>query len=260
MTARFGDVIYAVWWWTVVGLGFVLAWLAVPVIPRLSWRWSAVRAIARAGLAAIGIPVSAAGLDRIPTGNSMLVFNHASYADLIVLAAVLPGEPLYVAKRELAGQFFAGPFLRRLGVLFVERYDVSGRLADTEAVIASAQGGRNVIFFPEGTFTRRPGLSAFYLGAFKVAADAGLPILPGIIRGTRTILRSNQWFPRWSPVSIRIEAAIRPSGTDFASLLQFRDAVREIVLSHCGEPDIAELVKPELSPVPHGGGQGQHVQ
>ena len=134
-----------------------------------------------------------------------------------------------------------------MGVLFVERYDVSGRLADTEAVVAGTRGGRNVVFFPEGTFTRRPGLSAFYLGAFKVAADAGLPILPGIIRGTRTILRSDQWFPRWSPVSVQIEEAIRPCGTDFASLIQLRDGVRDVILRHCGEPDIAELVKPELS-------------
>lgn len=141
--------------------------------------------------------------------------------------------------------FFAGPFLRRLGVLFVERYDVGGRLGDTEAVVTAAQGGRNVIFFPEGTFTRRPGLSAFYLGAFKVAAEAGLPILPGIIRGTRTILRSDQWFPRWNPVSVQIEKAITPSGTDFPSLLQLRDAVRAVILGHCGEPDIAELVKPK---------------
>jgi 1-acyl-sn-glycerol-3-phosphate acyltransferase len=208
----------------------------------------------------IAVPISVIGLERIPTGNSILVFNHASYADLIVLAAVLPGEPLYVAKSELAGQFFAGPFLRRLGVLFVERYDVSSRLADTEAVTVSAQRGRNVVFFPEGTFTRRPGLSAFYLGAFKVAADAGLPILPGIIRGTRTILRSDQWFPRWSPVSVQIEEAIRPSGTDFASLVHLRDGVRNIVLAHCGEPDIAELVKPEVQPATHGGGERQNAQ
>ena len=246
MIARSRDAIYAAWWWTVVGPAFVLAWFAVLVIPRLSWRWRMMRGIARAGLAMVGVPISVVGRERIPTGNSMLVFNHASYADLIVLAAILPGEPLYVAKRELADQFFAGPFVRRLGVLFVERYDVSGRLADTEAVVAGAQGGRNVVFFPEGTFTRRPGLSAFYLGAFKVAADAGLPILPGIIRGTRTILRSDQWFPRWSPVSVQIEEAIRPSGTDFAALVQLRDAVREVILRHCGEPDIAELVKPEL--------------
>jgi 1-acyl-sn-glycerol-3-phosphate acyltransferase len=133
-----------------------------------------------------------------------------------------------------------------LGASFVERYDMSGRLADTEAVVAGARAGRNVIFFPEGTFTRRPGLSAFYLGAFKVAAEAGLPILPGIIRGTRTLLRSNQWLPRWSPVSVRIEEAVKPCGTDFPSLLKLRDQVRNAILAHCGEPDIAELVKPDV--------------
>ena len=244
--ARFADILYAAWWWTVIGACFFFAGLAVMLVPRLSWRWRIVRAIARAGLATTGIPISDTGLERIPAGNAMLVFNHSSYADLIVLAAVLPGEPLYVAKRELAGQIFAGPFLRRLGALFVERYDMSGRLADTEAAIAGAREGRNVIFFPEGTFTRRPGLSAFYLGAFKVAAEAELPILPGIIRGTRTLLRSNQWFPRWSPVSVRIEEVIRPCGTDFPSLLKLRDQVRNAILAHCGEPDIAELVKPDV--------------
>jgi len=248
MIVRSGDLIYAGWWWSVVGLAFFLAWIAVMVSPRLAWRWKLIRAIARAGLAMIGVPISVTGLERIPAGNSMLVFNHSSYADLIVLAALLPGEPLYVAKRELAGQVFAGPFVRRLGALFVERYDVSGRLADTEAVVAGAQGGRNVVFFPEGTFTRRPGLSAFYLGAFKVAADANLLIIPGIIRGTRTMLRSDQWLPRRSRVSVRIEEAIRPVGTDFASLIKFRDAVRKVILKYCGEPDIAELVKPETSP------------
>jgi 1-acyl-sn-glycerol-3-phosphate acyltransferase len=90
--------------------------------------------------------------------------------DALVLSAILPGEPVYVVKRELAGQIFAGPFLRRLGVLFVERYDVSASLADAEAVLAAARQGRKFVFFPEGTFTRRPGLSEFYLGAFKVAA------------------------------------------------------------------------------------------
>ena len=178
----------------------------------------------------------------------MLVFNHSSYMDALVLSAVLPGEPVYVAKKELAGQSFAGPFLRRLGALFVERYDISASLADTEAVIAAARRGRNIVYFPEGTFTRRSGLSGFYLGAFKVAAEAGMPVLPGIIRGTRSMLRSNQWFPRWTPLSIQIENAVRPSGTEFASLLQLRDAVRKVILAHCGEPDLGELVKPAASP------------
>ena len=247
LRARFRATLYAAWWWCVVALSFTLAWFAVLLLPRLQWRWKTVRGIARTGLAAVGAPLSTAGLDRIPRGNAMLVFNHSSYMDALVLSAVLPGEPLYVVKRELARQFFAGPFLRRLGVLFVDRYEISASLADTEAITSAARQGRNVVFFPEGTFTRRPGLSAFYLGAFKVAADAGLPVLPGIVRGTRTMLRSDQWFPRWTPLSVRIENPIKPSGTDFAALVQLRDAVRNVVLAHCGEPDIGELVKPVQS-------------
>jgi 1-acyl-sn-glycerol-3-phosphate acyltransferase len=247
LTRLLRETLYAAWWWIVVALSFVLVWFAVMVLPRLDWRWSAVRAIARAALATIGVPVAIAGLDRVPRGNAMLVFNHSSYMDALVLSAVLPGEPIYVAKRELAGQIFAGPFLRRLGALFVERYDVSGSLSDTETVIAAARLGRNIVYFPEGTFTRRPGLSGFYLGAFKVAAEASLPVLPGIIRGTRSMLRSGQWFPRWTPLSIQIEDAVKPSGTEFASLVQLRDAVRKAVLAHCGEPDLGELVKPAAS-------------
>ncbi len=245
LRTRAAEALYAARWWTVIGLGFLFAWLACLALPRLEWRWPAVRALAKCGLALVGIKVAVSGLNRVPRGEAMLVFNHSSYMDIVVLAALLPGEPLYVAKHELAGQVFAGPLLRRLGVLFVERYDLTGRLADTEAVIAAARQRRNIVFFPEGTFTRRSGLSAFYLGAFKIAAEAQLPIVPGIIRGTRTILRSEQWFPRRAPVSVEFAEPIKPSGTGFASLVRFRDTVRGVILSRCDEPDLAELVKPK---------------
>ena len=236
--------IYAAWWWIVMPLGLAVAWLAVMLLPRLNWRWRALRGIARAELAAIGTPVAVKGLDRLPAGNAVIVFNHSSYMDVVVLAAVLPGEPAYIAKSEFAPQFFAGNFLRRLGTLFVERYDTSASLADTEKAIAVARQGRNIAFFPEGAFTRRAGLSEFYLGAFKVAAEAGVPLVPGIIRGTRSMLRSGQWFPRRTSLSVTFESAIMPSGKDFASVLRLRDEARRAILAGCGEPDLGELVKP----------------
>ena len=192
----------------------------------------------------MGIPLSTKGVGGVPTGKAMLVFNHSSYMDALVLATVLPGEPAIVAKRELSGQRVAGPLLRRLGVPFVERYEVSGSLADTERLVDLARQGRLLVFFPEGTFTRRPGLSGFYMGAFKVAAEANLPIFPGVIRGTRSMLRGDQWFPRRASVSVEIGEPIWPSGTDFASLVRLRDEVRKSVLSRCGEPDLVELIKP----------------
>jgi acyl carrier protein len=237
------ETLYAARWW-VMPPALVTAWFAVMLLPRLSWRWRALRWIARAALAAIGAPVAAEGLERLPRGNAVLVFNHASYMDVVALCAVLPGEPACVAKREFAPEFFAGNFLRRLGTLFVERFDTGASLADTEAAIAAARQGRNIVIFPEGAFTRRPGLSGFYLGAFKVAAEAGLPVVPGIIRGTRSMLRSDQWFPRWTPLSVTISEPVMPAGKDFAAVLQLRDEARKVVLAGCGEPDLGELVKP----------------
>src|SRR5208282_1503271 len=236
------DALYAAWWWIVIAVAYLLAWFAVMLLPRLAWRWSAARAIARGALLALGAPPSVSGAERIPNANAMLAFNHSSYMDVVVLAATLPGEPAYVAKKDLADQVFAGPFIRRLGALFVERHNIGASIADAEALIAAARLGRNIVFFPEGTFTRRAGLSDFYLGAFKVAAGAGISILPGILSGTRSMLRGEQWFPRRAPLSVDIEEPIKPSGTDFASLLELRDAVRKVVLAKCGEPDLGELV------------------
>ncbi len=243
-----GEALYAAWWWLVVLSAFLLGWFAVMILPRSEWRWAALRRIARGALWAVGVPVSVYGIERIPSANAMLVFNHSSYMDSLVLTAILPGEPAFVAKKELALQVFAGPFLRRLGTPFVERYDVASSLADTESLVTLARQGRILVFFPEGTFTRRVGLSGFYLGAFKVAAEANLPVLPGALRGTRSMLRGEQWFPRWTAISADIAEPVMPSGTEFSSVLRLRDTVRNVVLARCGEPDLGELIKPVLSP------------
>jgi 1-acyl-sn-glycerol-3-phosphate acyltransferase len=238
-----GDILYAGWWWLVVALCFLLGWLAVMALPRLGWRWAGLRRIARAAFALLAVPISAKAIERIPRRSAMLVFNHSSYMDAVLLAATLPGEPVFIAKKEFATQVFAGPFMRRLDVRFVERYDVAASVADAEALTGLARQGRVLVVFPEGTFTRRAGLSGFYLGAFKVACEAGVPVVPGIIRGTRSMLRSDQWFPRWTPLSIHIADAVPPAGGDFASILKCRDAAREAILARCGEPDLGELVR-----------------
>ncbi len=236
---------YAVWWWAIASLGYSVAWIGVMTLPGLRRRWAFVRKVAGATLAALRVPVDAKGLENIPERNAALIFNHASYADVIVLTTFLPGEPVYVAKKELAGQIFAGPFLHRLGVQFVERFDVATSVADAEALLAAAREGRNLVFFPEGTFTRRAGLTGFYLGAFKTAADAGLEVVPGALRGTRSMLRGGQWYPRWAALGLEIGPPLRPCGSDFASVVKLRDEARRFVLEHCGEPDIDQLVKPK---------------
>jgi 1-acyl-sn-glycerol-3-phosphate acyltransferase len=238
------EYLYAGWWWTVLGIWVAIGAAAVFTLPRRAWRWAAVRTLARGALFAMGVPLAIRGLERLPQRGGVVVFNHSSYADALVVAAVLPGEPAYLVKNELAGQVFAGALLRRLGALFVDRHDLAGGLADTAAATALAREGRILVVFPEGTFTRQAGLLEFFTGAFKIASEAALPVYPGVLRGTRSMLRSDQWFPRRARIEVDVLAPVAPGGTDFASILRLRDTVRQAVLARCGEPDLCELVKP----------------
>ena len=94
-----------------------------------------------------------------------------------------------------------------------------------------------LVFFPEGTFLRVPGLQAFHMGAFIVAARAGVPVVPIGIQGTRTILRAEQWFPRRGMVRVTVGAPVRPQGSDWRAAVALRDTVRAQIARSCGESD-----------------------
>ena len=193
----------------------------------------------------VGVPLSVTGIEHIPRGGAVLVFNHASYMDAVTVAAALPGD---TDLRGEEGTRRPDRSPARCCVASMRCFSTattsSTASPTSKARQAAAQRNRLLVFFPEGTFTRRAGLSGFYLGAFKVAAQANLPVVPGILRGTRTMLRGEQWLPRWSPVSVTIAPPIMPTGTDLASIVRLRDAVRGVILAGCGEPDLGELIKP----------------
>ena len=96
------------------------------------------------------------------------------------------------------------------------------------------------VFFPEGTFDRRPGLLAFRSGAFAVAAKAGVPVVPVAIRGARSMLRGSDWFPRAGAVSVSFGAPERPAGSDWAATLELRARVKAKIMRLSGEPERLE--------------------
>ena len=66
-----------------------------------------------------------------------------------------------------------------------------------------------------------------------------MPVVPVAIRGTRSVLRGGQWFPRRGPISVRIGRPLAPDGGDFAAALRLRDRTRAAILDRCGEPDLS---------------------
>ncbi len=231
---------YAGYWWTVLCLIGAVVWPLTLLLPRRAWRWGLIHAVTRLGLRLMGVRLTVAGFENLPEGGAVVVANHASYFDAMVLAAALPGALTFAAKAELAPQFVAGPFLRRIGTLFVERWTPERGVEQTHEATALAAQGARLVFFPEGTLSRTPGLGEFHLGAFVAAAEAGVPVLPIAIRGTRSILRGEQWFPRHGAAYLTISAPIRPEAAGFEAALKLRDAARAEILNHCGEPDLAE--------------------
>ena len=233
---------WALWAGSVFLIAAAGAWLTTMLLPGVERRRRAARAWARGALALAGIHVRVEGLEHLtesmPNGSAVVVVaNHASYADSILLTAVLPPRFGYAAMRELAGAALLGAPLRRLGAVFVERADAAGGVEDTGVLEAHARVGEPLVIFPEGTFRRAPGLLPFKLGAFVVAAYTGAPIIPVALAGTRSLLRCGEWLPRRCEIVITVGSPIVSTEHDWGAALALRAAARSAILASVAEPD-----------------------
>jgi 1-acyl-sn-glycerol-3-phosphate acyltransferase len=196
--------------------------------PAAAWRLGA-RAV-HLLLRATATPFTVRGLEQLPERPCVLVCNHASYLDGLVLVGALPRPYAFVAKRELRDSFVARAYLTRLGAQFVERFDVKRSVDDANRMAEAVKGGRSLIVFPEGTFVARPGLLPFRLGAFLAAAGAEAPVVPVTIRGTRDVLPAGAWLPRRASIAVEIGAPLAPppraAADVFAAAVQLRSAAR----------------------------------
>jgi 1-acyl-sn-glycerol-3-phosphate acyltransferase len=207
------------------------------VLAEAPARRRATRALTRAAIRLIGLPLQVQGLERLPArGPCIVVANHASYADSLLLGAVLPPRFAFAAKRELADAPFIGIALQRLGTAFVEREQAARGIEDARALQALVSAGESFVFFPEGTLRRASGLQPFKLGAFVVAAATETPIVPVTLNGTRSLLRDGTWWPRRGPIGVTLGAPLVPAGTGWDSALALREAARGAIAATLAEP------------------------
>jgi 1-acyl-sn-glycerol-3-phosphate acyltransferase len=233
---------YAAWLWSVLAAGAIASAVAA-LLPASTTRKRAVRAIARMAMRLSWLPIEIEGDVRLVPESVVVVANHASYVDSLLLTAVLPARACFVAKEELGRLAPARWLLSRIGTHFVVRDDVHESIEDAKKLMQAAQGGQTLVFFPEGTFGRAPGLRTFHLGAFVTAAQAHAAVLPVSLRGTRSVLRDGSWWPHRSAVRIHFGAPLQPQGTGWAEAVRLRDAARLDIGTHCGEPVLAGLAE-----------------
>jgi 1-acyl-sn-glycerol-3-phosphate acyltransferase len=232
--ARVAYALWALLAFLAVGLSVLLL---LAVLPRLALRRAAARAAARTFLALAGMPLVLKFAERIPAGQCVVVCNHASYLDGIVLTAALPARFGFVIKREMADVPLAGALLKRLGSEFVERFDRQRGASDARRVLRNAAHGHSLVFFPEGTFTRRPGLLKFHTGAFATATRTGCPLVPAVLRGTRRALPPSGALPLPGTIEMEILPPLAAADTSQAAP-ELRDRARAAILAALAEPDL----------------------
>ncbi len=246
--ARGRRALYVAWLAASLPLLLLPVWVLAALVPGRRFGFALSRFASRAGLRLLGCRLEAEGLERLPRGPLVLAANHASYADVAALLALLPADFLFVAKREVLGYPLIGTFARRCRHLTVDRWDAQQGVADAELVARALHEGEDVLFFPEGTFVAASGLRPFRLGAFLAAATAGVPVVPLALRGTRHVMRGDWALPRPGRITLWVGEPIAPEGADMAALVRLRTRVADAIAAHCGEPRLDLVAAGPLRP------------
>ena len=207
-------------------------WLVLLVLPKGPGAGRALRSCARWVIRASGcgfVVHGAAGL-RV-AAPAVVVANHTSYLDSVVLMAALPIECRFVANHGLATIPFIATAIRKAEYLTVNRAQLRDRAACVLDVRRSLSEGASVVVYPEGTTSRTGEMLPFRLGAFKVAVAAGRPVVPITLTGTARIWPRGTWMMRRGVIAVRIHAPIDPTARGPAEALRVRAAARSAIES-----------------------------
>lgn len=198
---------------------------------------------AKTAFRALGQTFQISGTENIPdTGGALLAFNHVAYVDFIYggLAANPKGRLVrFMAKKEIFDHSIAGPVMRSMHHIPVDRGDGIGSF---HQAVDFLRKGELVGIFPEATISRALELKEFKSGAVRIAAEAGVPVIPVILWGTQRMMTKDhpRDFSRGRTISIRVGTPIQTTVDDAAGQTERLHAVMsqmldEVIAAHPAE-------------------------
>ena len=163
-----------------------------------------------------------------PRNPYVVVSNHESFVDMLLISH-LPWEMKWLSKESM----FKIPLV---GWLMTMSDDVKIIRGDKQSTVSAMKGcgdrlGKkvSVMLFPEGTRTRDGSLGEFKDGAFRLAVDHQVPILPLVVNGTRKALQAESWRMNVTSAEVRVLAPIPTAGMCRDDVPALRDRVRGLI-------------------------------
>jgi 1-acyl-sn-glycerol-3-phosphate acyltransferase len=158
----------------------------------------------RTGYFLLGIRLKVSGLAHLPKGPFVLVSNHQSHLDIISILASVGRKISFFAKKELLRVPILGWDIQMQGHFVVDRKNALVASKQLEEVRKKVEKGNAVFFFPEGTRSVDQSIGKFKRGAFVLAVQAGVPIVPCYLNGTNSILNKRRKLARPGTITITI--------------------------------------------------------
>ncbi|MGH8147258.1 MAG: lysophospholipid acyltransferase family protein [Rhodanobacteraceae bacterium] len=179
-------------------------------------RWplrAAARVWAPGLLIGAGAELRVEGLERVDfTKPHVFVANHQSIIDVCALFRALPVPIRFVIKQEMEKAPFIGWYARTMGMVFIRRGHTREAVERLRGIVSLVQAGDSLCAFPEGTRSRDGRVGSFKGGAFQVALDAGVPVVPIAISGSGAVLRASGFQVRPGTIRVRVGDPIPTAG------------------------------------------------
>jgi putative phosphoserine phosphatase/1-acylglycerol-3-phosphate O-acyltransferase len=165
---------------------------------------------------------------------AVFVFNHQSAMDVLIVAKLLRQDIVGIAKKEVQRQPFLGPALTAAGAVFVDRQNVGDPRDALQPALAALREGRSVAIAPEGTRSRDGRIGEFKRGAFHLARESGVPIVPVVIHNALDALPSGGFVVRPAEVKVTVLPPVPTEGWTARNVAPQTRRIREQFLETLG--------------------------
>ena len=185
-----------------------------------AWAWLILRTT--------GVRVTVRGVDRLEAHRSyVFASNHQSIYDIPIVFTSIPVQLRIVAKASLGNFPFLGWHLQRTGHLLIDRQNPGAGVVKKMARLVG--GAKSLIVFPEGTRSVDGSVARFKGGMFLVAIDAGVPVVPVSIAGSRHVMLKGRLMTCPGHVTITIHEPMPTAGVGRDGARKLAERVRDVV-------------------------------
>ncbi len=175
---------------------------------------------------------------------AVFIFNHQSNVDLVIIARLLRRDITGVGKREIRDMPVIGQVMEAAGVVLIDRKNSASAIeAMAPLVDAMRVEGKSVCLSPEGTRSLGPKLAAFKKGAFHLAMQAGVPIVPIVIQNSTDVMPKGDFIYRPGTVEVEVLPPVDTSAWSAKSIDRHVADVRRLFLEALGQDDGGHVVR-----------------